>query len=112
MSFCAALQEHDAGIQTITAAKSFILFSYLGKEPGVFDVVIINDDLEKAYEELKDILNDVSKTQNHIVILALKSCARLWQHFLHAIKGCSLVFHHLCQKQWEELILEMEHMKH
>ncbi|KAL7396334.1 hypothetical protein ABVT39_004445 [Epinephelus coioides] len=30
----------------------------LSKEPGVFDVVIINDDLEKAYEELKDILND------------------------------------------------------
>uniref|UniRef100_A0A8C5I893 Guanylate kinase n=1 Tax=Gouania willdenowi TaxID=441366 RepID=A0A8C5I893_GOUWI len=34
----------------------------LSKEPGVFDVVIINDDLERAYEELKDILNDVSKT--------------------------------------------------
>uniref|UniRef100_A0A8C6Q9F6 Guanylate kinase 1b n=1 Tax=Nothobranchius furzeri TaxID=105023 RepID=A0A8C6Q9F6_NOTFU len=30
----------------------------LSKEPGVFDVVIINDDLEKAYKELKDILND------------------------------------------------------
>ncbi|XP_049911462.1 guanylate kinase 1b isoform X2 [Epinephelus moara] len=30
----------------------------LSKEPGVFDVVIINDDLERAYEELKDILND------------------------------------------------------
>lgn len=27
----------------------------------MFDVVIINDDLEKAYEELKDILNEVSK---------------------------------------------------
>lgn len=36
--------------------------SFLGKEPGVFDVVIINDDLERAYEELKDILNEVSKT--------------------------------------------------
>uniref|UniRef100_UPI0037E94B1B guanylate kinase 1b n=1 Tax=Semicossyphus pulcher TaxID=241346 RepID=UPI0037E94B1B len=30
----------------------------LSKEPGVFDVVIINDDLERAYEELKDILNE------------------------------------------------------
>ncbi|XP_068447259.1 guanylate kinase 1b [Clinocottus analis] len=30
----------------------------LSNEPGVFDVVIINDDLEKAYEELKDLLND------------------------------------------------------
>uniref|UniRef100_A0A3B4TAG9 Guanylate kinase n=1 Tax=Seriola dumerili TaxID=41447 RepID=A0A3B4TAG9_SERDU len=33
----------------------------LSKEPGVFDIVIINDDLERAYEELKDILNEVSK---------------------------------------------------
>ncbi|XP_034386911.1 guanylate kinase 1b [Cyclopterus lumpus] len=30
----------------------------LSNEPGVFDVVIVNDDLEKAYEELKDILKD------------------------------------------------------
>jgi len=30
----------------------------------VFDVDIVNDDLEKAYEELKDILKDVSKTLN------------------------------------------------
>uniref|UniRef100_A0A3P9JP15 Guanylate kinase n=1 Tax=Oryzias latipes TaxID=8090 RepID=A0A3P9JP15_ORYLA len=33
----------------------------LSKEPGVFDVVIINDDLERAYEELKDILNEVNQ---------------------------------------------------
>ncbi|KAF3834766.1 hypothetical protein F7725_027324 [Dissostichus mawsoni] len=31
----------------------------LSNEPGVFDVVIINDDLERAYEELRDILSDV-----------------------------------------------------
>lgn len=30
----------------------------------MFDVVIINDDLEKAYEELKDILNEVRKRTN------------------------------------------------
>ncbi|KAK2835496.1 hypothetical protein Q5P01_015980 [Channa striata] len=36
----------------------------LSKEPGVFDVVIINDDLERAYEELKDILNEeIQKVQ-------------------------------------------------
>ncbi|XP_075341519.1 guanylate kinase 1b [Odontesthes bonariensis] len=36
----------------------------LSKEPGVFDVVIINDDLEKAYEELKEILNEeITKVQ-------------------------------------------------
>jgi guanylate kinase len=33
----------------------------LSKEPGVFDVVIINDDLEKAYEELTAILSDEIK---------------------------------------------------
>lgn len=37
---------------------------FLGKEPGVFDVVIINDDLERAYEELKDILSEVRKKTN------------------------------------------------
>ncbi|KAI4798812.1 hypothetical protein KUCAC02_020471 [Chaenocephalus aceratus] len=30
----------------------------LSNEPGVFDVVIINDDLERAYEELRDLLSD------------------------------------------------------
>ncbi|XP_060889547.1 guanylate kinase 1b isoform X1 [Labrus mixtus] len=36
----------------------------LSKEPGVFDIVIINDDLERAYEDLKDILNEeIQKVQ-------------------------------------------------
>lgn len=36
----------------------------LSKEDGLFDVVIINDDLERAYEELKDILSEeISKVQ-------------------------------------------------
>uniref|UniRef100_A0A3Q4HK28 Guanylate kinase n=1 Tax=Neolamprologus brichardi TaxID=32507 RepID=A0A3Q4HK28_NEOBR len=33
----------------------------LSKEPGVFDAVIINDDIEKAYEELKEILDEEIK---------------------------------------------------
>ncbi|KAM4574431.1 guanylate kinase 1b isoform 2-T2 [Fundulus diaphanus] len=33
----------------------------LSKEAGVFDIVIVNDDLEKAYEELKEILNEEIK---------------------------------------------------
>ncbi|NWI67826.1 KGUA kinase, partial [Todus mexicanus] len=28
----------------------------LSKEPGLFDLVLINDDLEKAYSELKEVL--------------------------------------------------------
>nr|XP_057930420.1 guanylate kinase 1b isoform X1 [Doryrhamphus excisus] len=38
----------------------------LSKEPGVFDVIIINDDLERAYAELKEILNDeIQKVQEN-----------------------------------------------
>lgn len=33
-----------------------------GKEPGLFDLVIINDDLEKAYSELKEVLLEVSES--------------------------------------------------
>uniref|UniRef100_A0A3B4AFY3 Guanylate kinase n=1 Tax=Periophthalmus magnuspinnatus TaxID=409849 RepID=A0A3B4AFY3_9GOBI len=36
----------------------------LSKEDGLFDVVIVNDDLDRAYEELKDILSEeISKVQ-------------------------------------------------
>ncbi|KAG9355821.1 hypothetical protein JZ751_000663 [Albula glossodonta] len=36
----------------------------LSKEPGLFDVVIINDDLEEAYGKLKDVLIDeITKVQ-------------------------------------------------
>ncbi|XP_039582362.1 guanylate kinase [Passer montanus] len=36
----------------------------LSKEPGLFDLVIINDDLEKAYSELKEVLlEEIKKTQ-------------------------------------------------
>ncbi|XP_010222506.1 PREDICTED: guanylate kinase [Tinamus guttatus] len=36
----------------------------LSKEPGLFDLVIINDDLEKAYSELKEILlEEIKKAQ-------------------------------------------------
>eukprot|EP00066_Takifugu_rubripes_P008206 XP_003974230.1 PREDICTED: guanylate kinase-like [Takifugu rubripes] len=33
----------------------------LSQEPGMFDMVIINDDLERAYEELKEILDEEIK---------------------------------------------------
>lgn len=35
------------------------IFSSAGKEPGVFDIVIVNDDLEEAYEKLKSVLIEV-----------------------------------------------------
>lgn len=38
---------------------SLAIFSSVGKEPGVFDMVIINDDLEEAYEKLKSVLIEV-----------------------------------------------------
>lgn len=33
---------------------------FLGKEPGAFDVIIINDNLDDAYAKLKDALKEVS----------------------------------------------------
>ncbi|XP_059359868.1 guanylate kinase 1b isoform X2 [Carassius carassius] len=37
----------------------------LSKEPGVFDLVIINDDLEEAYEKLKSVLiEEIEKVQD------------------------------------------------
>lgn len=33
---------------------------FLGKEPGAFDVTIINDNLDDAYAKLKDALKEVS----------------------------------------------------
>ncbi|EOA98236.1 Guanylate kinase, partial [Anas platyrhynchos] len=36
----------------------------LSKEPGLFDLVIVNDDLEKAYSELREVLlKEIQKTQ-------------------------------------------------
>ncbi|XP_072294906.1 guanylate kinase 1b isoform X2 [Eucyclogobius newberryi] len=36
----------------------------LSKEDGLFDVVILNDDLDRAYEELKDVLSEeITKVQ-------------------------------------------------
>ncbi|XP_051760541.1 guanylate kinase 1b isoform X2 [Ctenopharyngodon idella] len=37
----------------------------LSKEPGVFDIVIVNDDLEEAYEKLKSVLiEEIQKVQD------------------------------------------------
>ncbi|XP_065103969.2 guanylate kinase 1b [Paramisgurnus dabryanus] len=37
----------------------------LSKEPGTFDLVIINDDLEEAYEKLKSVLiEEIQKVQD------------------------------------------------
>lgn len=33
---------------------------FLGREPGAFDVIIINDNLDDAYAKLKDALKEVS----------------------------------------------------
>lgn len=32
-----------------------------GKRPGIFDVIIVNDNLEDAYDQLKNALLEVSK---------------------------------------------------
>lgn len=38
-----------------------------GKTPGIFDVIIINDNLEDAYDHLKNALLEVSKECMHML---------------------------------------------
>ncbi|KAF1657739.1 Guanylate kinase, partial [Aptenodytes patagonicus] len=46
-------ETEDSLLKRLTAARVDL---ELSKEPGLFDLVIINDDLEKAYSELKEAL--------------------------------------------------------
>ncbi|NWW43330.1 KGUA kinase, partial [Pedionomus torquatus] len=46
-------ETEESLLKRLTAARVDL---ELSKEPGLFDLVIINDDLEKAYSELKEIL--------------------------------------------------------
>ena len=45
----------------------FFTLLLLGNEPGMFDLVIVNDDLEAAYDKLKSALMEVSLCLNEIV---------------------------------------------
>ena len=45
----------------------FFTLLLLGNEPGMFDLVIVNDDLEAAYDQLKSALMEVSLCLNEIV---------------------------------------------
>ncbi|XP_014800645.1 PREDICTED: guanylate kinase isoform X1 [Calidris pugnax] len=54
-------ETEESLLKRLTAARVDL---ELSKEPGLFDLVIINDDLEKAYSELKEILlEEIEKTQ-------------------------------------------------
>ncbi|XP_054045569.1 guanylate kinase isoform X2 [Rissa tridactyla] len=54
-------ETEESLLKRLTAARVDL---ELSKEPGLFDLVIINDDLEKAYSELKEILlEEIKKTQ-------------------------------------------------
>lgn len=39
-----------------------VFFFFLASEPGNFQSVIINDDLERAYREFKDTISEVLST--------------------------------------------------
>lgn len=45
----------------IPNSPNIISFPHQGKEPGLFDVVIINQDLDNAYGKLKEALLEVKK---------------------------------------------------
>ena len=38
----------------------FLHSSVIGNEPGLFDIVIVNDDLDESYEKLQSVLKEVS----------------------------------------------------
>ena len=38
-----------------------------GKEPGLFDVVILNNDLDEAYGKLKEALLEVKENTNNVL---------------------------------------------
>lgn len=56
---------------------------FLGKEPGAFDVIIINDNLDDAYAKLKDALKEVSynfTTHTLFIFLFFAICQfKVWQ---------------------------------
>uniref|UniRef100_A0A671R087 Guanylate kinase n=1 Tax=Sinocyclocheilus anshuiensis TaxID=1608454 RepID=A0A671R087_9TELE len=65
------LEKHLRGRQTETEdslqkrLEAARIDMELSKEPGVFDMVIINDDLEEAYEKLKSVLiEEIEKVQD------------------------------------------------
>lgn len=54
----------------------FYLFFYLGKGEGNFHKVVLNDEVEKAYTELRDfILNELEKQQAQGVFVCLTKAA-------------------------------------
>uniref|UniRef100_A0A663M4T5 guanylate kinase n=1 Tax=Athene cunicularia TaxID=194338 RepID=A0A663M4T5_ATHCN len=54
-------ETEESLLKRLTAARVDL---ELSKEPGLFDLVIINDDLEKAYSELKEmLLEEIKKTE-------------------------------------------------
>jgi guanylate kinase len=40
----------------------------LADQPGVYDTIIVNDDLDTAYRELKEFLDEVGYFQVHFVL--------------------------------------------
>lgn len=42
------------------------MYLVLGKKPGIFDVVIVNDHLEDAYNQLKNSVLEVSKVTTSV----------------------------------------------
>lgn len=57
-----------------------------GKEPGLFDLVIINDNLDKAYAILKEALSEVGPAS---LLCPLRGARRVWglSHATHVPGG-------------------------
>ena len=62
------------------------MFLFSAQKPGSYDHIIINDDLEKAYQEIRNILIDVS-------IFYCKDCKV--QKFSHDLIFCNFSIYEL-----------------
>ncbi|KAK2511056.1 Guk1 [Columba guinea] len=63
-------ETEESLLKRLTAARVDL---ELSKEPGLFDLVIINDDLEKAYSELKGVLLEGSEVTTTSRLLLLRA---------------------------------------
>lgn len=76
-------------------------FSFVGKEQGVFDVIIINDNLDNAYEHLKNALIEVGVYYRTQLITTLSTVS-------NALNACISI---LCFKQVSHSVTQFFHYR-
>ncbi|TRZ12769.1 hypothetical protein HGM15179_014325 [Zosterops borbonicus] len=85
----------------------------LSKEPGLFDLVIINDDLEKAYSELKEVLLEGREVTTTLQLLPPHAEAPTsttnTDHRSADLVGTSVCPKDFLERGWKELLTPLVH---